>query len=203
MKEVEGVVPVFHGTIEPIEHSIQSIDFAEMARSREETRLWPYYMLGEKLDRLVAFTSKTNKDQTSIAGEIRTSGASATKFSKRNIILTLLVIVIAIYAIYKDIKSENSLQVIMQSKMNSLSGQLSDINGNLTNGNHQVINTLKDIRESLEKSSKQENAINRLLEEHSKNIDELKRIIVLQKGKINTLEEELKRIDQGNKAKKK
>jgi hypothetical protein len=85
---------------------IPNIDIAALARQKEERQLKPIREMASKLDKLIELSSlasdfmvKTNELQAGIAEELKESGDKAAVFSKANLFLTIVVIVLTIFSI--------------------------------------------------------------------------------------------------------
>ena len=85
---------------------IPNINWSEIDRKNEERRLRPFNELADRLDQLIdvsaqatEFMIEANKIQTKIAEEIKSSSDETRKFSKKNIILTIAVIILTAISI--------------------------------------------------------------------------------------------------------
>jgi hypothetical protein len=134
--------------IRPVEPIIRSVDLAEIERSRERQRLKPFKELNERLDRLIEtsersseFQIETHKVQTLIADELKASGDSAAHYSKDNISLSRLVILLTLIGMVLSLYFHISNQSDSSNKDKIISGQAAEIT-----------NVLKDIKGNLAES---------------------------------------------------
>lgn len=132
--------------VRPIERVMPSIDFAEIERNMERQRLKPFKELNERLDRLIEtseqsseFQIETHKVQTAISEELKASGDSAAHYSKKNISLSKLVILLTIIGlgislyIYFSNQNESSIKDKFISRQASeITNLLKDIKGKLS-----------------------------------------------------------------------
>ena len=105
-KTMESIRPIDRGhTVKGIVSQIEATpilskdDLSDIGRLQEQIRLRPFNEIENRLDQLIntsaqaaEFMIKANEIQTRIAGEIKYSSDETTKYSKRNIFLTVVVI---------------------------------------------------------------------------------------------------------------
>lgn len=145
-KTMEHIRPLHGASLQGGEIRAPLIDITEVSRRRaEEARVMPFRELATRLDGLIDATAEgteflieANKIQTQIAGEIKTSGDQATRLARRNILLSVVVVVLSIVSIgipfYIDSKSTHSNDVQrkdIQDDVSLLAGKLSEINRNI------------------------------------------------------------------------
>jgi len=208
-KAMESIRPINQPHIRPIDYEIPSIDIAKISRENEERRLQPFNELSERLDRLIEssvqaseFMIEANKIQTQIAIEIKTSGDVTERYSKKNILLSGIVIFLTIvglslttYAIISGNSFNEKQQDKLQNSAEAIVTSLAAINKNLSVENSRSQKSLDFIAGQIVELSKQKAAYEHLLAQHKALIESLERantkqnfqLIELQK-KIDDLE---------------
>lgn len=172
-KTIESIRPVDIANIMSVEAKSPIADILKIEWMKEERRLKPFKELSDRLDQLVGistksieFTIKANEIQTEIAGEIKSSGDVTTKFSKENINLTRIVILLAlfglvasVYTIVRTYNDNNMWRVQNQASVKLLIGKLTEIDKSISKS----IDLLKIENEHLrEQTAKQANIIEKL-----------------------------------------
>lgn len=161
-KKIEGFQSISDKTLEklnniniaPIDSSPQSADFSlhnNLERMREleiKNRLKPFRELGHKLDELINISNQANefiidanKTQTLVASGINKSGYQSSKFSKINLFLSCIVILLTIFNIFIGIyvwKSDNNQ---FDSGVKEVSEAFSSFNENIKDISNQIKTT--------------------------------------------------------------
>lgn len=167
-KTVESIRPVSMANIMPGPPSSKIADILNLERMKEEMRLRPFNDLAERLDQLinasaqaVEFMIEANQIQTRIAGEIKLSSDGTTKYSKRNILLTVVVILLTalgiIFSAYTNFKSDRNNQINRvedRNNVNLLIENLKKINDSIINNERLKIENeaLKSLVDKQEKT---------------------------------------------------
>jgi hypothetical protein len=127
---------------------LPSLDIHKIMRLDEERRLAPFKALNERLDRLidstiqsVDFQVETNKVQTGIASELKSSGNSNVKFSRTNIKLTMIVIVLTAFGIL--------LPYCTNSRDKEVTNLLKDIKTNTAESNNSASSHTKEFEKKI------------------------------------------------------
>jgi hypothetical protein len=145
-------------TVRPIERVMPSIDFAEIERNIEHQRLKPFKELSERLDRLIEtseqsseFQIETHKVQTAISEELKVSGDSAAHFSKQNIalsklviLLTILGMVISLYIYVSNQNDSSNKDKFIAHQATEITSLLKDINGKLAESHNSLPSTKQE-----------------------------------------------------------
>ena len=207
-RTLESIRPAPRPTLVPLEHDLPKIDWKEL----EENRLRPFNELAERLDQLIdssvqasEFMIEANKIQTCIAGEIKASGDTATRLSKRNIKLSMTVIVISAlalaisaYTIFKDNQERQTQRLFIERTADRLAKTLSDINANLGNDNQSLSKAFADFLAELRESATNESEYKALLEEQLAITEELRKSNNELKDKIEDLEAKVRKIESAD-----
>jgi hypothetical protein len=152
---------------------IPKIDFAEIRRKDQEARLKPFQDLAQRLDLLVSsstsageFLVEMNKTQTTIAKELKESGDNTTFFSKINLFIGGLVLLLAIgslaVAIYTSMSGSESSNTLIQNI------------GKYANVIERTLQTSTD--KTIEVSTDSTNAIRELIDQQKRILTELEAI---------------------------
>ncbi len=210
-RAMESIRPINQPDIRPIEFESPRIDLAEIARENEERRLQPFNELSERLDQLIEssvqaseFMIEANKIQTQIAAEIKASGDVTERYSKKNILLSGIVIFLTVvglsltaYAVISGNSFSEKQETKLQGSAEAIVTSLAAINTNLAAEKSQSQKSLDFISEQVVELSNQKAIYEQLLGQYKTLIDALEgtnreqssQIIELQK-KINALEKE-------------
>ncbi len=176
LKKSFSTIPNFE--IRPVEQIMPSIDFVEIEHSRERQRLKPFKELNERLDRLIGaseqaseFQIKTHEVQTAISEELKASGDSAAHYSKKNISLSILVILLTILgmaiSLYIHVSNQNdssNKDKIIVNQAAEITNLLKDIKGKLSEPHNNPLSTKQEqlgtaTYEQLEKTIKTQQQI--------------------------------------------
>ncbi|MFW8591042.1 hypothetical protein ACOI22_09595 [Glaciecola sp. 2405UD65-10] len=209
-KAMESIRPISMPELRPIEREPSNIDYAKIERGKEERRLQPFNELSNRLDQLIEssiqtseFMIEANKIQTRIASEIKESGDQTDKHSRKNILLSGIVIVLTViglsltaFVFISGNKFNEYQQENLESSAKEIVSSLSDINANLANEGSKSQNTLDLISRKLIEIDSQKKLYEQLLAQHKSLIESLEsanseqkvQIIELQ-GRIKSLEE--------------
>lgn len=105
-KSIGAIRPPIFADIRSVESPFKQVDYIDPFIQQEKNRLKPFNNLADKLDRLIyssiqvaEFMVETNKIQAGIAKELKDSGDTAVKFSKINIGISCLIILLTICSI--------------------------------------------------------------------------------------------------------
>jgi DNA-binding ferritin-like protein len=201
-KTLESIRPVQFTSIKPIEPKLPNIDWSEI----QEARLRPFNELAKRLDKLIdvstqstEFMIETNEIQTRIAGEIKSSGDQATKFSRRNLGLTLVVIFLTlinlsafIYSIIRSNSVGESQRLEIQKHANMLAERLADINNSIITANGEAVERVQKQYTATTESLRRENeSLKAQVMEQAKIIDEMKGDMQRQDKKLEELEKNI------------
>lgn len=198
------------GSIRPLAEirSIEPImpNFEEIEREREERRLKPFNELAGRLDRLIdtsaratEFMIEANKLQTRIAGEIKSAGDETAKFSKKNIKLSFVVIVltvvgiaVAVYTIWRS-DNDNAMQRIeIQKNVGLVTGKLTEINNSLGVANDRAVERAKrELAVANEFLRKENLMLKAKTTDQARMIHEMKNLIERQGKKLEEIERKL------------
>jgi len=204
-KAMESIRPINQTYIRPIEYESPSIDLAKITRENEERRLQPFNELSERLDQLIEssvqaseFMIEANKIQTQIAAEIKTSGDVTERYSKKNILLSGIVIFLTVvglllttYAVISGNSFNEKQQTKLQNSAESIVTALTGINKNLAIENSRSQQPLDFIAEQLVELSKQKAAYEHLLAQHKTMIEALEKANTEQRSQISELQKKI------------
>ncbi|MGO9620306.1 MAG: hypothetical protein ACLPT6_02735, partial [Desulfobaccales bacterium] len=148
------------------------IDLTELARIKEQNRLRPFKDIAERLDKLIdasaqasEFMITANEIQTRIAGEIKSSADETRTFSKSNIILTIVVILLALFAIWQSNRDANIRRIETKEYINLLVGSLNKIDSSILADRTSKIEN-QQLRAQVEQQEKDIREITILLNTH-------------------------------------
>jgi len=178
----------------------------EANRRKEEARIKPLLELGEKLDQLIDITInstdfmvKANEIQTDISKDLKGSGDAASRHSKKNIILTYVVIgmaliglLIPVYTSYRDNISSITQQEVIGGYAEQLSGKLGEIIGSVSEGSSKTTESLESINKNLLGQANFQAELKDKLKEQQEKITALREANEIQQNRIIKLEKELK-----------
>lgn len=213
-KAMESIRPIHQPHIRPIEHEPLNMDFAKIARENEERRLQPFNELSERLDQLIEssvqaseFMIEANKIQTRIAAEIKSSGDVTEWYSRKNILLSGVVIFLTLvslsltaYAFISGNKFNEKQQANLQDSAEAIVTSLAGINENLATENSKSQKSLDFIASQVVELSKQKAAYEQLLAQHKTLIEALESANTEQKSQINELQKKIDALEKsGNK----
>lgn len=203
-RTMESVRPL--AELRSMESTLLKIDWAEIERKREERRLQPFKELSERLDQLIdtsaqagGFMVEANKLQTQIAGEIKSAGDETTKLSKKNIKLSLVVIVLTVVgiavAVYTILRSDNdsaTQRIEIQKHVDLVTEKLTEINNSLGVANDQAVERVKRELGVSNESLRNENLMLKAkAADQTRMIHEMKNLIERQGKKLEELEKRL------------
>ncbi len=209
-KAMESIRPINQPQIRPIEYEHPSIDFAEMARESEKRRLQPFNELSEQLDQLIEssvqaseFMIEANKIQTQIAAEIKTSGDVTERYSKKNILLSGIVIFLTIlglslttYAIISGNSFNEKQKTKLQNSAEAIVTSLDGIQKNLSIENSRNQKSLELIEGQLVELSTQKAAYEHLLAQQKTLIEALERANTEQSSQIIELQKKMDALEK-------
>jgi len=133
-------------------------DWAEMQRNAEAVRRAPFDELAERLDQLIdssvessRFMIESNQIQAQVAEEIKRSGDSASTFSKLNlwlsgliIILTLCGLAITAYSLHQSLRQSEHSQEFSREALKNLNGSLTNLSDSISRGDAQSKSVLSE-----------------------------------------------------------
>lgn len=191
-------------------------DASEFIRQEAETKWAPFKMLGGKLDSIASvlngstdYLLQLNDTQLGIATETKQSNVENTKLSKRNIRLTVLVLLLtsigilsglaSLYLTWSSMHQSNQTSRTYQEYLNELNGQLSKITVALKDNTRQAdvgIRQITQVHREVQKShndllQKQMNYLESIHQENAKNHQQSSDIIQHLNGRVAELENSL------------
>jgi len=181
-KAMESIRPIRDSALlRNVEPSIPPINWAEMEKIREEKRLRPFNELASQLDELIdvsaqsaEFLIEANKIQTGIAGEIKSSGDETTRFAKKNVNLSIVVIVltvlgmcVALLTAYLNSVDGVEQRQVAKEQVDLLSGKLTDINNSIATQNESLRAENVRLKQSLENQERKIQKMERQLEQQA------------------------------------
>jgi hypothetical protein len=212
-KAMESIRSISIPELRPIERQPFNMDFAKIEQGKEERRLQPFNELSNRLDQLIEssvqaseFMIEANKIQTRIASEIKASGDLTDKHSRKNILLSGIVITLTViglsltaYAFISGNRFNEYQQENLENSAKEIVNSLLGIKANLVNEGSKSQNTLDLISRQLIEIDSQKKLYEQLLAQHksllesleSANSEQRSQIIELQ-GRIKSLEESSK-----------
>ncbi|RTE64247.1 hypothetical protein EH243_18335 [Amphritea opalescens] len=196
--------------LRPIERESLRKDFAKKERDKEERRLQPFNELSNRLDQLIEssvqasdFMVEANKIQTQIASEIKVSGDLTDKHSRKNILLSVIVITLTViglsltaYAFISGNKFNEYQQQNLESSAKEIVNSLLDINENLANEGSKNQDTLDLISRQLVEIDSQKKLYEQLLAQHKYLIESLESANSEQKAQIIELQGRIKALEE-------
>jgi len=164
-------------TAAPIEATFPGIDFDEMARDAVQARLAPSIELRERLDVLIDqsadsgnFLVEMNKTQVRIAGELKASAERASRFAKKTIYLTIIVICLTVLSYIDNRSGARSIE----SYVDRITSGLESIDKSLSGANHTRQGDLATlVHEMIQGRETQDSRFDMLLAEQARIIDQL------------------------------
>lgn len=125
----KAVRPLIPTSIESQPVNLATNDIATLARQNQERNLKPLNDLADKLDKLIDNTSlaanfmvESNEVQTSIAEELKVSGDKAASYSRANLNISILIIILTVVSIgfpvfvYFQARRDSALQAVQTEK---------------------------------------------------------------------------------------
>ncbi|OUR73082.1 hypothetical protein A9Q78_05615 [Methylophaga sp. 41_12_T18] len=209
-KAMESIRPISMPELRPIEREPFNIDFAKIERDKEERRLQPFKELSNRLDQLIEssvqaseFMIEANKIQTRVASEIKASGDLTDKHSRKNILLSGIVITLTViglsltaYAFISGNKFNEYQQESLENSAKEIVNSLSDIKENLENEDSKSQNTLDLISRQLVEIDSQKKLYEQLLAQHKSLIESLESANSEQKAQIIELQGRIKALEE-------
>lgn len=209
-KAMESIRPISIPELHPIEREPFNIDFAKIERDKEERRLQPFNEVSNRLDQLIGssvqaseFMIEANKIQTRIASEIKVSGDLTDKHSRKNILLSGIVITLTViglsltaYAFISGNKFNEYQQENLENSAKEIVNTLSDIKANLANEGSIGQNTLDLISRQLVEIDSQKKLYEQLLAQHKSLIESLESANSEQKAQIIELQGRIKALEE-------
>jgi len=209
-KVMESIRPINMPKTRPIERDPFNIDFAKIERDKEERRLQPFNELSNRLDQLIEssvqaseFMIEANKIQTRIASEIKVSGDLTDKHSRKNILLSGIVIVLTViglsltaYAFISGNKFNEYQQENLESSAKEIVNSLSDIEASFAHEDSKSQNTLDLISRQLVEINSQKKLYEQLLAQHKSLIESLESANSEQKAQIIELQGRIKVLEE-------
>ncbi len=227
LKPLSGVVPV----TEHAENTLQEkknylanhvrqeflnsrgIDFAKIARESEESRLKPFNDLSQRLDKLInssvlasEFMIKANEIQTTIASEIKSSSDSSTLFSKRNISLSIAVLVISAvslfmtgYSIYSTTTSGSEQQSFYQEKVDAVINEISTLNNVSKSDQENTKDLIELLKTQINESKGKDIELAKMQKSYSERMEQLEKMNKEQQKTIAKLTKQIEILSGKNK----
>ncbi len=200
-------------TIHPTTQNFPITDFIENERLNEKRRLKPFNELSDRLDQLIdlsiqssEFMIEANSIQTSIAAEIKSSGDITKKYSKKNNLLTFVVIFISLLGLFLTaytITANNAFNKMQQSKfqnsVESIVTCLSNIDQNFVAENKKIQNLLSQITIQLNGDNKQISMFDQLLEQNKTILNKLRKKNSVQYEQLERLKKRISELENSKK----
>jgi hypothetical protein len=212
-KVMASIRPISMSELRPIEREPFNIDFARIVQDKEERRLQPFNELSNRLDQLIEssvqaseFMIEANKIQTRIASEIKASGDQTDKHSRKNILLSGIVITLTViglsltaYAFISGNRFNGYQQENLENTSKEIVSSLLDIKANLANEGSKSQNTLDLISRQLIEIDSQKKLYEQLLAQHKSLIESLESANSEQKAQIIVLQGRIMALEQSRK----
>lgn len=209
-KAMESIRAITTPELRPIERDRFHTNFFKIDRDKEERRLQPFNELSNRLDQLIEssvqaseFMIEANKIQTRIASEIKASGDLTDKHSRKNILLSGIVIMLTVislsltaYAFISGNTFNEHQQKNLENSAKEIVNSLSDIKKNLANEGSKSQETLDLIARQLIQIDGQNTLYEQLLAQHKSLIQSLESANSEQKLQIVILEERIKALEK-------
>ncbi|EAU53738.1 hypothetical protein [Mariprofundus ferrooxydans] len=180
----------------------------ELYQLEEEKRAKPFKDLAERLDLLIdtstqsaEFMAEANSNQVQIANEIKSSGDSASKFSKWSIFFTVVVISLSIYTIWSDIQAGNIQQELLKKYSEEISEKLVGINSGLSRRESQAAKEIELLGKSIDYSAMTQSETVALINHQRDEISNLTKSNAALEKIIKQLEERLKALEKQKESK--
>jgi hypothetical protein len=188
-KTMESIRPVSITNMMPVEPRSPIADILKIERMKEERQLKPFNDLADRLDQLIdasvqaaEFMIEANQIHTRIAGEIKSSGDKTTKFSKSNIWLTIIVIILTVFglgfSIYTISRANNDgdmQRIQSRESVNLLAGKLTEINNSISGANDSLKIENERLKEQTAKQAKMIDEMKIMIERQGKKLEELEK----------------------------
>jgi len=213
-KALESIRPISVPELRPIEREPFHLDWAKIERDKEERRLQPFNELANRLDHLIEssvqaseFMIEANKIQTRIASEIKASGDLTDKHSRKNILLSGIVIALTAislsltaYAFISGNRFNEYQQRNLEDTAKEIVNTLSEIEENLANENSANQNTLDLISRQLMELDSQKKFYEQSLAQNKSRMESLEKENSEQKAQLVELQERIVVLEKSTRA---